>query len=418
MKILVVSCVFPPEPVTSASTSHALACELARQGNTVTVITSYPSRPGGQLFSGFRRHFLERNHAGNNFEIIRCFSTISRTATLLSRLAENLSFGFCSGFAMARMPRPDVIYANTWPIFAVGIAALVAKARRIPIVISVQDIYPESLISLKKIKPGGPVARMLKSFDTCIARAASALVVISERAEHIYSRERGIPHKQIHCIANWRPKRERPTVEMARQQRDIWRVKADTFLIVFAGSVVPACGLEVVIHAVSRLKDGPLAHLMIAGSGSDLDSCKRMVEQLQTGNVEFGGSFLEEQTFEILAAASILILPTQGDQSLVSMPSKLISYMMSGRPIVALACPESDLARVVNTSGCGWTVAPGDVDGLAQLIRTILPLESSELARRGSLGREYALAHFSTEACLPRLITVMENTVKARVPCA
>lgn len=413
MKILVVSCVFPPEPVTSASTSHALACELAGQGNNVTVITSYPSRPGGRLFSGFRRRFLERSQVGNNFEIVRCFSTISRTATLLSRLTENLSFGFCAGFAIARMPRPDVIYANTWPIFAAGIASFVAKTRRIPIVISVQDIYPESLISLKKLKSDSCAARILKFVDTRIARAASALIVISERAEQIYSHERKIPRKQIHCIANWRAKKERPTVEMARKQRDFWRIETDTFLIVFAGSVVPACGLEVVIRAVSRLKDEPLAHLMIAGSGSAMESCKSMAAQLQTMNVEFGGSFLEEQTFEILAAANILILPTQGDQSLVSMPSKLISYMMSGRPILALACPESDLARVVNTSGCGWTVAPGDPDDLEQLFRTILHLESSDLARMGSLGREYALAHFSTEACLPRLVTVLENAAKA-----
>jgi glycosyltransferase involved in cell wall biosynthesis len=292
------------------------------------------------------------------------------------------------------MPRPDVIYANTWPIFAAGIASFVAKTRRIPIVISVQDIYPESLISLKKLKSGSRAAEVLKSFDTRIARTASALVVISERAEQIYSRERAIPRKQIHCIANWREKKERPTVEMARKQRNIWGIKADTFLILFAGSVVPACGLEIVIHAVSKLKDEPLAHLMIAGSGSALDSCKSMAEQLQTRNVEFSGSFREEQTFEILAAANILILPTQGDQSLVSMPSKLISYMMSGRPILALACPESDLARVVNTSGCGWTIAPGDPDGLEQLFRTILHLENSELARMGSLGREYALAQF------------------------
>lgn len=413
MKILVVSCVFPPEPVTSASTSHALACELARRGNNVSVITSYPRRPGGRLFSGFRRRFLEPSQAGNNFEIVRCFSTISRTATLLSRLAENLSFGCCAGFAMARMPRPDVIYANTWPIFAAGIASFVAKTRRIPIIISVQDIYPESLISLKKLKAGSRAARMLKSFDTRIARAALALVVISERAEQIYSSERGIPHEQIHCISNWRPKMERPTVEMARKQRDLWGIEADKFLIVFAGSVVPACGLEIVIHAVARLKDEPLAHLMIAGSGSALDSCKSMAEQLQTRNVEFGGSFLEEQTSEILAAANILILPTQGDQSLVSMPSKLISYMMSGRPILTLACPESDLARIVNTSGCGWTVAPEDADGLEQLFRTILHYEGSELARIGSLGREYALAHFSTDACLPRLVAVIENAPKA-----
>lgn len=414
MRIFVVSCVFPPEPVTSASTSHALACELAKQGNDVTVITSYPSRPGGRLFAGFRRSFLKRSRTEDGFEIVRCFSTTSHTPTLLSRLAENLSFGLCAGFAIATMSRPDVIYANTWPIFAAGIATFIARVRRIPIVMSIQDIYPDSLISLKKLRPESRAAHVLKAIDTRIASTAAALIVISERAEELYSYDRGVARERIHCIANWRPKKDPPTAEMARRQRSIWGIGEDTFLMVFAGSVVPACGLDTVIDAVSKLENELSVHFMIAGSGSALESCKRMAAQLETTKVGFGGSFQEQQTFEMLSAADILILPTQGDQSLVSMPSKLISYMMSGRPILTVACPESDLARVVNTSRCGWTVSPGDVEALLQLLKKNRSLDRAELARMGDMGREYALAHFSTDACLPRLIAVIKNAVKTQ----
>jgi len=409
MRILVVSCVFPPEPVTSASTSHAIACELAKRGHHVTALTSYPSRPGGRLLPGFRRRLFERFQTENGFTVIRCFSTTSHTPTLLSRLAENLSFGICSGLVLALIHRPDVIYANTWPIFAAGIATIVAKMRGIPIVVSVQDIYPESLVSLKKIKSDNFIARVLKSFDCFVARMAAALVVISERAENIYSYDRRVTRERIHRIANWRTQMEQPTGEMSRQQRINREITTDMFLFVFAGSVVPACGLDVVISAASKLKDDPTAKFIIAGSGSDLERCTEIAKGLDSENVDFIGPFLERQTLGILSMADVLVLPTQGDQSLVSMPSKLIAYMMAARPILSVACPESDLANVISTSGCGWVANPNDAKGLAELLRKIRYLDRAELERMGKAGREYALAHFSTEACLPKLIEVIEN---------
>src|ERR1035441_6245835 len=69
MRVLLVSSVFPPESVTSASTSYSLAKYLRGKGHDVTVLTSYPSRPGGRIFSGFRRRMfgLDRSFCDLNF---------------------------------------------------------------------------------------------------------------------------------------------------------------------------------------------------------------------------------------------------------------------------------------------------------------------------------------------------------------
>jgi glycosyltransferase involved in cell wall biosynthesis len=348
----------------------------------------------------------------NGIEVVRCFSTTSRSSTVFSRLAENLSFGFVSGLAIARVRRPDAIYINTWPIFAAGIASLVARIRRVPIVLSIQDVYPESLITLKKLNPGTRIARLLRWLDAGIARIASAVVVISAGAEEIYSHDRGIAHDRIHLIANWRATENQETEETAQQQRKLFGIEKDAFLVVFAGNVAAACGIESGISAVSRLGDDSLVRLAIAGSGSALESCRGIARQHKSGRVKFSGPFRANETLAILSAGDALFLPTQGDQSLVCMPSKLTSYMMSGRPILAVARRESDLAKVVNGVGCGWVVEPGDSVALAQQLGIVAAMERSELARIGLLGRQYALTHLSTEACLPKLVAVVENAAR------
>jgi glycosyltransferase involved in cell wall biosynthesis len=414
MRIALVSSVFPPEPLTSGLTSHSLALALAKRGHDVTVLANYPNRPSGRTFSGFRRNLLPKRERENSFEVVRCFSTISRTSALLSRLAENLSFGLSAGLALAQLPLPDVVYINAWPIFAGGMVSFVAKTRRIPIVLSIVDVYPESLFALKKLDSTTWLAKFLRWLDASIARASFALVVISKSAESIYSRDRAIASERIHCIANWRDTEEQPAEETVERQREAWGAEPDIFLLVFAGNVAAACGIESVISLVSTELNDVRAQLVIAGSGGALESCRAIAKRYKSKKVMFTGSFPVEETLSILSAGDLLILPTQGGQSLVSMPSKVISYMMSGRPILAVARTESDLAKAVCESGCGWVVEPEDSAGLGQQLRKIIAMKRPELARIGLRGRDYALIHFSTNACLPRLVAVVESAAGRR----
>jgi colanic acid biosynthesis glycosyl transferase WcaI len=409
MRVVLVSCVFPPEPLTSASTSNSLARELVKRGCDTVVITSCPSRPGGRIFPNFRRSMFPRCERNDGLEVVRCFSLTSPRSTIVSRLAENLSFGLCAGLAMARVRRPDVIYANTWPICATGIACLIARIRRIPIVLSIQDVYPESLISLKKLGPDTRAARALRWLDSRIARIPCDLVVISESAGEIYSRNRGIAREKIHCIPNWIAAQSPPTEETAQRLRKQWEIGVGDFLIVFAGNIAAACGMERVISVVSRLGEESPVKFVIAGSGSALESCRSVSGRTKSGRVRFNGPFVVSETLAILSAADILILPTHGDQSLVSMPSKLTSYMMSGRPVLAIAHPESDLAKLIIRTGCGWVVETEDSEALVQQLEKVVALERSELTRMGSLGRRYALAHLTTEICMPKLVAVVED---------
>lgn len=409
MRAVVLSCVFPPEPVTSASTSHAIAGELSRQGHEVTVIAPYPSRPGGRVFPGFRRRLFQQTREGSGIRLVRCFSTTSRTAALASRFLENLSFGLSGGLMLALHPRPDVVYSNTWPVFASLIAALTARLRRVPIVVSVQDVYPESLFSLHKLSRGSALARLLRSVDALVARWASGVIVISPSARATYLADRRVPAHRVHLIPNWRDPAAPPPPGDAVRRRTEWGLASGAFLFLFAGNVAAACGLEQVIEAAGRLPAAPPFGLVIAGAGGALQTCRELARRAASRKIIFPGAFQARETLSILGAADVLILPTQGDQSLVSMPSKLIPYMLAARPVLAVARAGSDLARVVNESGCGWVVEPGDPAQLASRMAAAMALGPPELDRMGALGRQYALARFSTQACLPSVIHVLEN---------
>lgn len=403
MRIAIVSSVFPPEPVVSSRTSFDVARELAGRGHDVTVIAPFPNRPGGRLYPGYRRVLFARETAPEGFRIVRCASFFSRRSSMLSRLAENASFGVTSSIALLFRRRPHVVYANTWPLFAAAMTALVARLRRSVLVVSVQDIYPESLLSQRR-RGSGAAAGALLAIDRWVVRAAAAVIVIAERFGEHYRRTRGVDAARLHLVPNWLASDGTEEIAGAAAAcRARHGIPSDAFLLTYGGNVGAAAGVETVIEAFREL-DGQ--HLLVAGSGASLDACRR----LAAGNarIHFQEVWVHGNP-DVLHAADAVVLATRGAQSAVSVPSKLISYLLAARPVIAQALPDSDTAAMIAASGAGIIVPPDDRRALAEAVRAMARMPAEERRRMGAAGRAWALENVTAEVCLPRLVRVVES---------
>ena len=412
MHVLIVSCVYPPEPVVSAQTSGHIANELTRTNHTVTVLTSFPNRPAGKLFPSYKRRFVDREQTKNGITVVRCYTTLSSESRMISRLLENLSFGLTSGWQVLMSERPDIIYANTWPIIATGILFLIAKLRKIPLVISIQDVYPEALVAQMRIGENSLLARLMRWMDGMIARYSPHVIVISEHFAEIYRDQRRVQAHRLSLVPNWIDN-NLIDVNISKQQfRQRQRIGDHKFLLVYGGNIGVAAGVETVIEAFHFLTDQQDVQLLVAGAGSQLAACQALANTMAGQPVLFHSPWGAEETSEVLRAADILVLPTHKEQSLASVPSKLLSYMLSGRPVLATAVIGSDLANLVERSECGWVIEPDRPEQLAETIRKIRKLPPEELEQRGQKGRQFVLQHFSKDVCLPKVIQILENAAR------
>lgn len=413
MRCVIVTCVFPPEPVVSAKTSNDIAHELVACHHNAKVIAPWPNRPAGKLYPGFSRRLFLAQPPPDSFEIVRCFSFLSPQSSVLGRLAENLSFGLTSAWQLFVSDKPNVVYVNTWPIVAAGLICLVARLRRIPTVISVQDVYPESLFSQNRFLLQSHLAGLLRWMDRAIARSSQDVIVISERFAQIYRDDRQVPAQNVHVVPNWVDEQQVVPDEGRAQLRAEVGVGEGEFLLVYGGNIGAAAGVEGVIEAMGCLPAASRPHFLIAGSGASLAACRSLASAVAPGAISFYTPWPAEKTSPVYAAADLLVLPTQGAQSLVSVPSKLIGYMLSARPIIAQAMSGSDLAGVIGEAGCGWVVEPNQPERLADAINSAMRLSPAALRERGQAGRVYALRHFTRTVCLPQVIAILEEAARS-----
>lgn len=404
MKITIVSSVYPPEPIVSAYTSEMIVQALVEKGYQVHVITGYPNRPKGRIFDGYKRKFFETKKASESLKMTRCFSFFSRNSTIISRSLENISFGVVSSLVLLFNKKPGVVYANTWPLFAQGFVALVCKLKNVPLVFSIQDIYPESLLSQNRINQDSQIITILRFFDRLITKSADALVVLSDGFAIIYRKTRKIPEHKIHVIPNFL-KDNYQNAQITDSYRESLNISKTAFVFIYGGNIGAAAGLEKVVDVFTTIDNH--CHLLIAGSGSQLEKCKESA--LGSSNIHFISPWPESETQKLLKTGDVALLPTIGEQSLASVPSKLINYMLAAKPILAIALHDSDIAKIIEETGCGWVISPGNYSLLVKTIGKIVETPKDVLVKMGQKGRSYALNHFTDIVCLPKIVGIIEN---------
>lgn len=312
--------------------------------------------------------------------------------------------------------RPDAIYLNSWPLFATALTMLVAKVRRVPVVLSIQDLYPESLAIQGRINTRSLLYRLLLFLDTRIVRSARKAIVISNDFLAPLLKERGVPADSLSVVENWS---SQGALECDRERtqafRRLYNIPDDATLFVYAGNIGAACGAETLVRAFALLPEtGAKPYLLFAGEGSHLQSCRDMAKAVRPDRILFHSPWKREETSQVLCAADILLLPTQGRQSLVSMPSKLISYMYAGRPVLASALPNTVTCQLIQESRAGWVVAPDQPEELAEAMQSAISCPSLDRETMGQRAREFAIQHFNRDVSLSRIVNEIRNAGGSR----
>lgn len=412
LKVLVASCVFPPEPVVSAKTSADVAHYLHAQGHQVLVACPTPTR-------NVAAEGLDEKIAGLNmpFPVYRLFALTSSKSSFVSRFLENVSFGLSIFFFILRQRKIDVIYANVWPLFSLGLLLMAARVKGIKVVASVQDLYPESLAVQNRIEETGGVYRSLLKLDTIISRNCDHLVVISDGFHRAYTDTRKIDASKVTLVRNWVQGSQIQTLPKEQARKELEKVMGlrllpEQFLFVYGGNMGVASGLDEFMECLDGVD--PRAVFLFAGDGSLVPELKRKVK---LRGLDSCCHFLSPWPFEltpaVFGAADGLLLPTATGQEFASVPSKLITYMLASRPILLLADERSESAIELGKSGAGHTVGVRSTAAVRGGIDYMLNASPERLATMGCNGREYAEEYYSAERAVPKLKAIIESVYEA-----
>ena len=332
----------------------------------------------------------------NGVAIERCRSTLFDKDRALGRLANLLSVTASVGLrALRRFRRGDVVLVVTNPPLLPFAVVLAARLRGAVPVLVVHDVYPDVLVATGILRPDSPLRRVGDALSGLLFRRFARIVVLGRDAEELVGRRLGAEADgRVRVIANWgEVDRVRPAPKDGNPALARLGVPPDAFVVQYLGNLGRTHGVEVLLEG-AQLLVGQGVHFVFVGRGARGPWLQREIERRGLEHCHMVPGCSDEELPTYMAACDVSLISLLPGMAGVSVPSRLYNALASGRPVVAVADPETELARVVREEEAGWIVAPGRPGALAEILREVAG-RPEEVRLRGQAARHAAESRYT-----------------------
>ena len=325
-----------------------------------------------------------------------------------SRLARGLEYLWVAwAFASADVGKQDVALVYSPPLTLALSARRHWRRHRIPFVLNVQDIFPQSAVDLGVMR--NPL--LIKTFELLEKQAyawASLVTVHSPgNAEHVLRQSMG--RARVEVMPNWVNTEEIVPGERDNSFRRELGIPDDGVLVSFAGTLGYSQDLDIVLDAAAQLRNDGV-YFVIVGDGVEKDRLQKRAAALALSHVTFHPMQPKARYPEVLAASDICLATLKPAVRTPVVPSKILSIMASGRPVLAAMDLSGDAPRLIEEAQCGVCVQAGDLEGFTAALRKLASDRQLRL-QMGQRGRSYAVRHLSVDAAAARYEKLFERVV-------
>lgn len=402
LRLLIVSQYFWPESFRIVD----VAKTLAEKGVQVEILTGKPNYPQGKIFDGYKASGCQREtHDGNEVHrvplLARGRSGVRLALNYLSFIFSGLAFGPW----MLRGKKFDVIFVYApSPILQALPAIFLGWLKGCPVVLWVQDLWPESLSATGHIK-NKRVLKFVEAIVRYIYRKVDLLLVQSEAFV-----------APVSALASGTPVRYFPnsvdgsfSSPSTGSGLEIAGMDA-SFSVLFAGNIGTAQAVEVIVDAAVLLREHSAIQFVVVGDGSRREWMAQQVLEHGLTNLHLPGRFPIETMPGLMQKASALLV-TLADQEIFrhTIPSKIQAYLAAGRPI--LASLDGEGAKLISDANAGVAVPAEDGAALASAILQMYQSLPDERKKMGVNGAAYFKQHFEHDMLVDRLITILDSCV-------
>lgn len=401
MKILIYGLNYAPELTGVGKYTGEMACWLADRGHEVRVVTTPPYYPAWRVSPEYGRlsYRVEPGRKHAEPRVYRCPLWVPSHPNGVKRIVHLCSFAASSTPVMALQAlwKPEVIFAVEPTFFAAPVALIAAAITGSESWLHVQDFEVDAAFSFGMLPAGGVLQGFAKAFEKFFIRGFSRVSTISDRMVDRMA-EKGVQPGQAILFPNWSDVDSvRPAEPNSGNYFRDGLSLGEKIILLYSGNMGAKQGLEVLAPLAESFAYDSRVHFVFCGDGGFRSTLEKLVARRT--NVTMLPLQRSERLNDLLNAADIHLLPQSRNATDLVMPSKLSGILSSGRPVIATADPNTQLARVVE--GRGLVVPPSEPGALYAAARRLV-MDAELRAVLGKSAREYAVANLSKERVLRR----------------
>ena len=322
MKILIISQYYKPDITAAASRISDSADMLCKAGHSVTVVTSTPHKSNISNYDQYDKDALTR--------ILRVKISSVTQSGALGLIKQYLGFSIGALLKVIRNFRsisPDIIWISSPPLPVTLISLFLKFFFRVPVVLDIRDIWPESAVNIGKIKRDSLLEKLGKKLESLSYYHANEITCVSVKMKDYLDQRTS---NKVTTIYNG--------VSRIQMEKE-YEGSADPNIFCYAGNIGHAQNMEILIRSFSLARKDECmkaSKMHIVGDGAVLNDVKSLSIELGLFDcIKFFGALPKEEALKKMHESGCLLLPLKDAPAFrITVPSKVFDYMSMSRPIL------------------------------------------------------------------------------------
>lgn len=402
MKMLRLSPYYAPERISSTHLTDDLEMAYANAGFLTEIYVPTPTRGiSKEEWETYRKIKYEEKYDGSLH--VHRFSMFREGHNPIGRAIRYMLVNLIQYHKGIRAKDITLITGGSTPPTQGVLCSLVAKKlskkykRPVPFVFNLQDMFPESLASTGLAKKGSLLYRIGEKISDFTYRNATEIMVISHNMKNALI-AKGVPAEKITVIYNWIDTES--TIPVKREDNPLFDelgLDRNQFYITYAGNLGNSQNVDILIDCANALKDKEDIHFVVFGGGSEKDKFEKKITESGLSNIRLLPLQPMERVSQVYSLGNASFVTCKKGVGVGAFPSKAVTIMATGTPIIASFDLDSDLCKILEENKAGLCAEAEDVLGA---IEAILTLYNNRALQQmyGNNARRLACDHFSKEA--------------------
>lgn len=305
----------------------------------------------------------------------------------------------------------DLIIYSTPPITLLKAVAYVKKRDAAKSYLLLKDIFPQNAVDLGMLSTKGIKGQIYKYFRN----KEKALYAVSDRigcmsqanVEYVLKHNPEINPKKVEVCPNCI---EVMDISLTQEERIAMRLKYNLpiakRIFVYGGNLGKPQDIPFIIECMRAEKRNDKVFFLVVGDGTEYDKLQTFVNSEKPKNVCLFKRLLRDDYDKMIAACDVGLIFLDYRFTIPNFPSRLLSYMQVGLPVLACTDQNTDIGKVIVEGGFGWWCESKDSAIFCEVVSGI---SASDLTRFGENARKCLNEKYTATKCYNMIASRMER---------
>jgi hypothetical protein len=297
----------------------------------------------------------------------------------------------------------DLVLYSTPPITFNHIVSYF-KSRGAYSYLMLKDIFPQNAVDLGMMSKKGVKGLLYQYFrkqEKELYKISDTIGCMSQaNIEYVLRHNSYLGKEKLELCPNAiRMREHEPSDKNSIRVR--YDIPLDKLVFVYGGNLGKPQGAEFILECLKKNEDFEGSYILIVGSGSEYSKFENWINNAKPKNCKLIKYLPKNEYMEIVKSADIGLLFLDYRFTIPNFPSRLLSYMEIGLPVLAATDPNTDVGSVIEKGGFGWWCHSNSIDDFMDKVSAA---KKSNLVGMGQAANDYLRVHFNVKYCYSTII--------------